>query len=604
MPAATPPSAHAIGARLLRCALAAGARALVAQREALNRINVFPVPDADTGNNLAATAASLLAGPLLLRQPHAGRLLRAVADEAIDNARGNSGAILAQFLHGVAERAEPLARLDAPQLAAALRHGASAARGAVAMPVEGTILSVIDGFCAAFADAAEGGAPIGAAFAQAVAAARIALAATPEQMPLLRQAGVVDAGAQGFVDALDGVLALRHAEGAGAAADLADGEPVAWHGDAPSMEVDPAARWCVECTLAGESLDAVAIRETLQGLGIGSLVVAGGGRHVRVHGHLGQPQALFDACAAFGDVGAMKADDMLRQARQALAPPGRVAVVTDSASDLPDAVAEELQLHVVPVRVRVDGRDFLDRVGLEPSTFHRLLATAAGMPGTSQPPPGDFRRLFELLAAQHRPVVYVGLSRAVSGTLQSAEHAAQRCGEGIRVFDTRNVAGGQALLAWRAGELAQAGADAGAILSELERLRPSTRMWALARDIRHVVRGGRMPAWVGRIVGWTGLAPVAGMSADGRLVLASMLFARRRAPEALARYVRRRLDPRQRWRVIVGHCDAAADAARLAAALRASGRVERLETVETGAALGVHAGPGALLVSVQPVGAA
>lgn len=592
----------------LRRALIAGARRVIAGRDLLNRINVFPVADGDTGNNLAHTLGSLLNGALSRRSRHIGELLLRIGDDAIDGARGNSGAILAQFLHGVAEYARSRPELDAATLAAAVRHGAVNARAALAHPVEGTILSVINAFADALDEAAlasrDGDPRPG--FAAALIQARNALARTPQQMALLQKAGVVDAGAKGFVDLLEGIAefvdggprALRVHAGVSAA-----NEACAGHGEALAPvhdAVDPQRRWCSECLVIGSGIERGRLLAALEAVGADSLVLAGGEARMRVHGHVGAPQRLFDACAAFGAVEAMKADDMLQQQRS-VERVQRVAVVTDSAADLPEALAERYGLHVVPVRVSIDGRDYLDKIGLATAEFYRRMAGSADLPRTSQPPPGDFRRAFEFLLGHRTEVLYVGLSRAVSGTLQSGEQAAARAdARRVQVFDSFNAAGGQALLAWRAAELAADGAELAAIVAELERLRPLTRTWAMARDISHAVRGGRIPPWAGPLVRYTGLTPVAKMKPEGRLSVSGGLFAKKDAPEAFARHLTRRLPDGQRWRAIVGHCDALDDGERLLEALRRRLDLEQAWLVETGPALGAHAGRGALLVSVQP----
>ena len=197
----------------------------------------------------------------------------------------------------------------------------------------------------------------------------------------------------------------------------------------------------------------------------------------------------------------MKADDMLRQQRSA-ASGLRVAVVTDSAADLPGAIAERYAIGVVPARVDLDGRDYLDKVGLSTHEFYRRMAESQRLPRTSQPPPGDFMRQFELALAHHPQVVYVGLSRALSGILQSGEHAAARTDSGrVQVFDTFNAAAGEALLVWRAAEMAEAGAEAAAILAELERLRPQTLLWAMTRGSATSCVAGAFPAGPHR---WSG----------------------------------------------------------------------------------------------------
>ena len=625
----------ALTAPALRRALIAGARRVIAARDGLNRINVFPVADGDTGNNLAFTLGSVLNGALSRRSRHIGELLRRISDDAIDGARGNSGAILAQFLHGVAEHARSQPVLDAAALAAAVRHGAEAARSALAHPVEGTILSVIDSFADAMQEAADQNVayetvarnsvatvrddPRGR-FSRALAQARAALARTPQQMVLLQKAGVVDAGAQGFVDLLEGIAefadggprAMRLHAPLQAANEGADGHEDDAH--PPHDAVDPERRWCTECLLildraavdAGErqAIERADVRAALEAIGADSMVLAGGGTRMRVHAHVGAPQQLFDACARFATVEGMKADDMLLQSRSAERA-HKVAVVTDSAADVPEAIVERHALHVVPVRVNLDGRDYLDKVGLSTAEFYRRMAASQQLPRTSQPPPGDFRRSFDFLAAHHPQVVYVGLSRAISGTLQSAEHAAARGDASkVHVFDSINAAGGQALLAWRAAELADAGADVATILRELERLRPLTLTWAMARDITHAVRGGRIPAWAEPAVRFTGLTPVAKMKPEGKLGVAGGLFAKAKAPEAfaayLARHVRKALGPSTRLRAIIGHCDAREDGERLLAALRDRLDLVEAHLVETGPAIGAHAGRGTLVASVQP----
>lgn len=630
-PASATNRPETLTAPALRRALIAGARRVIAARDGLNKINVFPVADGDTGNNLAFTLGSVLNGALSRRSRHIGELLKRIGDDAIDGARGNSGAILAQFLHGVAEHARAQPVLDAQTLAAAVRHGADSARSALAHPVEGTILSVID----SFADAMEESAtrlrddPRGG-FSSALVQARSALARTPQQMALLQKAGVVDAGAQGFVDLLEGIgefvdggpraMRLRtHLRAANESDDVhghaVHGHDVVEHGDthddghAAHGEVDPERRWCTECLLIvdaerGTPIQREPLRAALEAIGADSMVLAGGGTRMRVHAHVGAPQQLFDACAAFATVEGMKADDMLLQS-QSPARADRIAVITDSAADLPEAVIERHGIHVVPVRVNLDGRDYLDKIGLATGEFYRRMAASQQMPRTSQPPPGDFRRQFEFLCAHHPLVVYVGLSRAISGTLQSAEHAAARGDAGkVRVFDTINVSGGQGLLTWRAAELADAGADADAILHELERLRPLTLTWAMARDISHAVRGGRIPAWAEPAVRFTGLTPIAKVNADGKLGIAGGLFAKAKAPEAFAAHVAKRagkaLGKHTRLRAIIGHCDAREDGERLLAALR--GRLDLVDVhlVETGPAIGAHAGRGTLVASLQP----
>lgn len=289
------PVDNSLGAATLRRALIAGVRRVIASRDGLNRINVFPVADGDTGNNLASTLGSVLNGALSRRSRHAGELLSRVGSDAIDGARGNSGAILAQFLHGIAEHVKSLPSLDAQSLAAAVRHGAASARLALARPVEGTIVSVITAFAEELekssVDSRDRGPRTG--FALALLRARRALADTPRQLAVLQKAGVVDAGPQGFVDLLEGIAefveggprAIR-LRGANAPAANETGETAIHEHD-----VDPQRRWCSECLLPGEALDRDRLRLALEALGADFIVIAGGAQRLRVHAHGSNPQA-------------------------------------------------------------------------------------------------------------------------------------------------------------------------------------------------------------------------------------------------------------------------------------------------------------------------
>jgi len=586
----------------LRRALIAGARRVISQREALNKINVFPVPDGDTGSNLAFTLGNVLTGALSRRTPGAGDLLKRVGDDAIDGARGNSGAILAQFFTGVAEAVGVVRGIDFAVMSRAVQAGANSARGALAEPREGTILSVIT----AFSEALEARTDITDAklwFDKALQNARKALAYTPQQLPVLLKAGVVDAGAQGFVDMLEGIdefLKSGQWDLADSVLDnRADLEAAQVHGDL--SDEDPDHRFCSECLLIGEGLDRASLRAAVTDLGASCVVVAGSHSRLRLHAHVANPKALFELAARFGRVESTKADDMHAQKRSSQGA-GGVVVITDSAADLPIGIAEKLNIHVVPMRLNFGDDDYLDKIGLSTAEFYRKLRTEIVLPKTSQPSPGDFRRQFEFLLSHHPSFVYVGLSRAVSGTIQSAETAAQR-GHTDRsyIFDTANAAGGEGLLAIAAAEAALRGESADAIMRLLEKLKPQTETWAIAREISHAVRGGRVPRWAKHVAEWLGLTPMVKVTPEGILKPHSAFFGKKDIPRRFAQFVSKSIDHNKRWRLIVGHCDAEQDGLALLAELRKLIPLQDGWCVETGPAVGAHAGPGALVISLQPV---
>jgi uncharacterized protein len=600
MNAAVQPALALDGAELA-AALRTGIHRLISREEVINKINVFPVPDGDTGTNLALTLQAVLTAIRAQPESHAGRLLTLVADAALDGARGNSGAILAQFLLGVGDRAATASTLTTGEFAGALAAGAAYARESLAEPREGTILTVVTDFAeTARVAAARGVQDFRLFFREALAAARTSLEATPSKLEMLRRANVVDAGALGFVELVAGIA--DYLETGIAPADdttiqlLSDDEATA------GSQVNLEHRWCTECTITSEAIDRRKLREEATALG-SSLVVAGTGNKVRLHIHTNEPPRLFALASRFGAVAGEKADDMQRQQEMAHhSARRRVAVVTDSAADLPESVLEALDIHVVPVRVHFGARSFLDKIGLSSAEFFRMLASSDAHPKTSQPPPGDFRRAFEFLGSHYEAVVYVGLMARVSGTFQSAETAATRVRTRATIVthDSGNAALGQGLIAMRAAEVAADGGNAEAVRAAAVAAGARTRTWGCLVTLEFAVRGGRVPGWIKPVADALRLVPILIVRPDGSLGIGGVLLGRRSPYRRYGKLLLRRLDPARRWRIGIAHAIVPEGAAAVRDVLAAGlPRAEILPVIPLGTALGVHGGPGCIVVAAQ-----
>jgi uncharacterized protein len=596
--------AYLDGPRLSRGLLAGIAR-VAADADHLNRINVFPVPDGDTGTNLTVMLGAVRTALLRHRERHAGKLLEIVADAALDGARGNSGAILAQFFHGACDASQDHRLLAAAQLVDAVERGASYARDALSDPREGTILTVIRDFSEELAARlASDRQDIGALLEHGLQRARQSLAATTGQLEALRRAGVVDAGAQGFVDLLLGVSeymrlgSLRVAPGGGWAPAV----------DAEIMEPPLVAeaelaghRWCTECLVSGQDVDRRRLREALAGLG-SSLVIAGGRSRAQIPTHADDPEAVFRVAGGFGTVEGRKADDMRAQQASARGGARTVAIVTDSAADLPEEVLNALDIHVVPVRIHFGERSYLDKISLDAAEFYRRMAESPVHPTTSQPPPGDFRRLYQILGSHHPGVISIHITAWGSGTFQAAASAADRAGTGAPVLaiDSRNVSIGQGLIAMRAAELAAAGHGVDEIALALDGIIAGTRSWALLGSLDHAVRGGRVAPSKRLLARLLRLEPILATFPDGRLGVGGVLPGRHDRVRRFARWVARRAGAAGGGRLAVGHANAPEAGAELLAALQALiPGLEHAFLTEIGTALGVHGGPGTLAVALQ-----
>ena len=586
-------------------ALVSGIHQVINEQDFLNRINVFPVADGDTGTNLSL---SLGTGLAVLQQPgdkHLGTMLASLADALLDGARGNSGAIVAQFFQGVSDSAGELTRFTPYTFSKAVSTGNDYAHDAMSKPREGTILSVIAACAAAVAkhvsDVRDG--DFGKLIDVALDSASSALARTTEQLDVLKKAGVVDAGARGFVALLEGMSDyIRHGR-ITPAPDLAalhdEFAPVITVGSAEESEF----RYCTECIVTGADIDRRKLREALSALG-DSLVLAGTKRKAKVHLHVNEPEEAFAVCRRYGEVSSEKADDMHRQTHSSHHDTGRrFAVITDSAADIADEDMERLDIHMVPCRVQFGERGYLDKVSITADEFFAELATNPKHPTTSQPAPGDFRRQFQFLASHFADVISINLTATASGTYEAARSAAERTNAPgqIHVIDSRNASLGQGQLVVFAAECAAAGLDVDTTLAAVKDLLPKTHTFALLNDLHYAVRGGRVPPWVRTMATLLRLTVVLRTTADGRVATGNFFVGRRRRISRFARLVARHNKQYPAVNVAIAHALCPDDAAELEQLLRRLlPKVERVSTTQLGAALGVHGGPGTLIVAVQP----
>jgi len=300
------------GRRLLST-LSAAASWLDGHKASVDALNVFPVPDGDTGGNMSQTLSAAAREAQASPSHAVGEIAERASYGALMGARGNSGVILSQLLRGFSRALKGKKDISPVDLAAAFTAAAETAGRAVMKPVEGTILTVARDAAVAAVASAERGDRLVAVLDAALAEARAAVARTPDQLPVLKQAGVVDAGGQGYVLVLEGCSRALHGlstrvEGAAAApAGLL-------HDRARGARADHAEGYgyCTEFVVAGPSLDAITMRDAIAVLG-DSLIVVGEEGIVRVHVHTEDPGRVLSYAGALGALHKIKIDNMQAQ---------------------------------------------------------------------------------------------------------------------------------------------------------------------------------------------------------------------------------------------------------------------------------------------------
>jgi len=538
----------------------------------------------------------------------ASSTLGALADAALISARGNSGVIFAQFVSGLSEGAAS-AEMKTHDFARAVRRAYERAKAAITDPRDGTMLSVIEEWARSLAR----GAHDVPNFVDLIGATRgdlrRSLASTTERLAELRAAGVVDAGAAGFVAFVEGGHdylsggAARDDEGA--VAQDADGQ-LAQDAMGPAARVDhpaftgepPAYRYCSEALVSCCGADAEAIRAALSGSGDSLIVAAGRGR-AKVHVHTDDPESVMLALSGFGAVSGQKVDDMRLQYADAHDRVSSTAIVTDSSCDLPGELLERHRIHSVPLLLSAGGGEYLDKLTLSPEGLGRLAEGRGAFPKTAQPPAHFFSRLYSYLGGHYDGVAALHLSAALSGTCETSRReaaAANRAGGRVRVVDSRHLSGSLGLVVLRAAEAAEAGASADDIAEAAPLWSAKARILVSVTSLRYMVKGGRVSPLKGLLARALNLKPIVSVDGAGKSILYGKSFSEKanlRKLVAMAEEIHRR-EPLRYY--AVGHSAAPEKAAALAERLQRALGLPPLFITGISSVVALNAGPGAVSV--------
>ncbi len=312
----TPPIGSLSGAEM-RDLFAAATAWLERSVPQVNAVNVFPVPDGDTGTNMYLTMRSTMEGAERCGDPAAGAILAAMSHGALMGARGNSGVILSQIIGGLARGVDGASTLTPVAFSSGLEQASLAAYKAVTKPVEGTILTVIREVSESVRRAANGRGDIAALLETAVGAAHESVERTPSLLPILAEAGVVDAGGLGLSILLEGMLRCVEGETAEAVAAVPETVEQEWLAatEARHRTDDSLYGYCTEVLVAGTKLDVESIRRRIMQLG-DSVIVVGEPKLVRVHVHTDDPGTVLSLGTHAGQLMQVKVDNIRGQAER------------------------------------------------------------------------------------------------------------------------------------------------------------------------------------------------------------------------------------------------------------------------------------------------
>ncbi len=524
-------------------AVVAGANAIMLNKNELNAINVFPVADGDTGSNMNATVKSIV--DFMVNNENLSTVAKSAADGALIGARGNSGMILAQFFYAFSSEIKQTEAMEIKDFIKAIKNASHTLSKVLINPVEGTLLTIIQSWSDSLEIRYNDTLALDDYASAIMTDVQKALARTPEQLPLLKEKGVVDSGAKGFYHFLEGIT---HFIKTGHHLDQSSLAKANTHPNIPSIVIPPHTdhandeqfRYCCEALLRNSPIDDMTLKANLSTLG-DSLIIAGGPGLQHLHLHTSQPEAFFSRLTAFGTVDYMKADDMQMQAAIVSAPKGRIAIVTDSIADLSEDFAIKQQVTVLPLHIIIDGVDYLDRIAMTTKRFYDINSSLTEQPRSSMPSMKEIESLFQFLLGHFESILVMSVSDKLSGTYNLFQTVAKSLNvqfksdqtsdqkmvsyDRIRVVNTLKNSGAQGLLTMAASEFAlseqilsdklSAQEALSQLVAHVEQLIPKTNILVAVNNTQYLARSGRVSMRAGNIVKAIGLKPIMTLDSEG-----------------------------------------------------------------------------------------
>jgi len=582
--------------RRLRNAIFAGTRRLARRQNHLNQINVFPVPDGDTGTNMVHTMKHISSELAEVSDKSISTVSDQLAESALMGAQGNSGAILAQFFHGFAEGVKGKWKLTTTAFASAVQKARRAAFEALSEPKDGTILTVINDWANYIEAAAKKTEDFVDLLKNGLHHARQSLAETPKKLAVLKKAGVVDAGAQGFVNLLEGIA---HFIDKGNIAKIiqerfaGDSAPTGVAARKSDEKIEY--QFCTECLVHGDSIDHSRLKKELLPLG-NSLIVAGSQQKIRVHIHTNSPDQVYAIISRYGVVSQKKVDDMTRQHRHFAGKTvaKTIGLVTDTSCDLPHDFIEDNSIHVIPLRIIFGDNIYLDKVQLSPLEFYEKLLESPVYPTTSQPPLGDVLEFYQKLVPKYESIISIHLPRVLSGTLQVIEKAAKMAGgDRITCVDGRGISGALGLILMEAAEAIKQGLSRDQVVERINRAVANIKLFIMLPTLKFLVKSGRISKPKGFIGNLLNLNPIVSTDQEGRLLQVGKAFGEKAAMKKSFKMAEKWLQKYKKVKFIVAHANAPLKADMYVSQIKKVFNVsQNIPIVDAAPALGVHAGPG------------
>ncbi len=588
-----------INGKFLYYAFIAGGNQILQNQLEINRINVFPVNDKDTGTNLASTIRSVIDNI----KPHKSykTTVNNIADAALMGARGNSGVIFAQFLHGLSRETSNKQIITLPEFAESVNNSIPYIYEAIANPVEGTMLTVIKEWSDFLNTKKEAVHDFKNVIIDSFAVLEKSLEETTFKLKVLNKSGFVDAGAKGFVLFIKGIIDFIKNRNIRNLVVESEESISLIHSEELIDEIITH-RFCTEAIIRNVNIGKTELQHILSKYG-DSVVVAGSESICRIHVHTNQPAELFHRLKDNGTITFQKVDDMVRQQETAFNRKWNIALVTDSTCDLSQELIDFYQINVVPINLNFGDNHYLDKVTIQPNQFYDLLETHDEFPKTSQINEQAFTNLYSHLASHYDAIIAVHLTGQFSGTYANSVKAGKRIStefnKPVHVIDSKNLSGALGLLVLKAAKNIEAGESVESIIKSLERDIIQAKIFVSVRNLKFMIKGGRVSKPKGLIAKLLGLNPVISMDKNGKSLLFGKTFSQEASLNKIYKHIKKICVGKTVWNYIILHANNPEGAQKAEEKMVVITGLKPISVVDISPVIGMHAGNGAIAISLM-----
>ncbi len=576
----------------------AGAKKVIEHQVELNRINVFPVNDGDTGTNLASTIRSVIES----LHPHRSYKITAdrIAEATLINARGNSGIIFAQFFHGLSNETGDLKSITLKQFAESIQRSVKYVYEAVANPVEGTMLTVIKEWAEYIYQTWPSYTDFNHLFVSSYETLKRSLLETKSKLKILAKHNVVDAGAKGFVLFVEGIIEFINSRNIKELI-LSKSEATSFPRIEEVIAEKVTYRYCTEAIIKNSVVNNDSLKSIVGKYG-DSVVIAGSERLRRLHVHTNTPAKLFDELRDTGTLTFQKADDMIRQSQAVYNRKWNIALVTDSACDLSQELIDKYQINMLPINISFGENNYLDKITIQPEQFYKLLDESTDYPKSSQVNETAFMNLYSHLASHYDSIIAIHLSDKLSGTFNGSQKAARSISsefnKPVTVVDSRNISGSLGLIILRTAQAIEAGLSHDQIVAMTEKWISKARIFVSVRTLKYMVRGGRVSAARGLIAKILNINPIVSLDETGKAIVFDKAFNQKANMEKVMKHIKSDHPEKKIWNYIVLHANNEEAASLYSEKMKDFTGKKPVSVVNISPVIGANAGVGAASVAL------